>query len=269
MSDPRDLTLALLQHRPTPAAIADSLSRLEEQAQRAAGEGADLLLCPEASLTGYNISLDSALAVAVENDGKTTDAIRTLCQRHGIALAYGYIERDGDRLFNALHVMDAGGKSVAHYRKTHLWGDLDRTLFQAGNSYAPVFELRGWKMGMLICYDIEFPESSRHLALQGTELILAPTALMAPWTFVADIITRARAAENQVYFAYANYCGPEGDLCYVGRSCIIAPDGEELARAGNQPELLLATLNKQAIATIRQDVPYHADRRPELYQSLT
>lgn len=264
-----DLTLAVLQHRPTPAAAEESLARMEDAAASAAADGAQLLVCPEASLTGYNIPLSSARSVAVERDGHTTDRIRKLCLRHGIALAYGYIERDADQLFNAVNVIDSAGELISHYRKTHLWGDLDRSLFSAGDGYAPVFELNGWKTGLLICYDIEFPESSRHLALQGADLILAPTALMSPWTFVADVITRARAAENQVYFAYANYCGPEGDLNYVGRSCIIGPDGEEVARAGDEPQLLLATLNKQAISDIRQSLPYHMDRRPELYQPLT
>ncbi|MGQ7843636.1 carbon-nitrogen hydrolase family protein [Granulosicoccus sp. 3-233] len=269
MNTSSDLMLAVLQHRPTPASTEESLARMEDAAARAAANDVQLLVCPEASLTGYNIPLSSARSVAVERDGDTTDRIRNLCLRHGIALAYGYIERDGDQLFNAVNVISASGELVSHYRKTHLWGELDRALFSAGDDYAPVFELNGWKVGLLICYDIEFPESSRHLSLQGAELILAPTALMAPWTFVADVTTRARAAENQVYFAYANYCGPEGDLNYVGRSCIIGPDGEEMARAGDEPDLLTARLTRQAIMDIRQDLPYHMDRRPELYQSLT
>ncbi len=264
-----DLTLAVLQHRPTPDAIEQSLSRLEDATASAAAGGAQLLVCPEASLTGYNIPLSIARKVAVDCQGTVTDRIRTLCQQHEIALAYGYIERDGEQLFNAVNVIDATGELISHYRKTHLWDELDRTLFSAGDDFAPLFELNGWKVGILICYDIEFPESSRHLALQGADLIIAPTALMAPWTLVADVMTRARAAENQVYFAYANYCGPEGDLEYVGRSCIVGPDGEELARADDKPRILSAVLNKQAISDIRQSLPYHTDRRPSIYQSLT
>lgn len=269
MNTSNELMLAILQHRSTPAAIEESLSRMENAAADAAAKGMHLLVCPEASLTGYNIPLSTARSVAVERDGHTTDRIRNLCLRHGIAMTYGFIERDGQQMFNAVNVINATGELVAHYRKSHLWGELDRSMFSAGDGFAPVFDLNGWKIGLLICYDIEFPESSRYLALQGADLILAPTALMHPWTFVADVITRARAAENQLYFAYANYCGPEGELQYVGRSCLIGPDGEELARAGNEPVLLTATLNKQAISDIRQSLPYHTDRRPEIYQPLT
>ncbi|ASJ75233.1 carbon-nitrogen hydrolase family protein [Granulosicoccus antarcticus] len=263
-----DFTLAVHQHVPTPADVDTSIARIQQISEQAAASGADLLLVPEASLTGYNLPLDTARTVAVERDSKTTARLQAICQQHGIALSYGYIERDGEHLFNSVNVIDSSGSNIAHYRKTHLWGGLDRSLFQAGTEYAPTFKLNGWNLGLLICYDIEFPESARHLALQGVDIILAPTALMTPWTFVADLVTRVRAAENQVYFAYANYCGPEADLDYVGRSCIIGPDAQELARADCTPQLLLATLNKQAIDNVRRELPYHADRRPELYGSL-
>lgn len=269
MNTRNPFTLAVLQHRPTPSDIDASLARLAEQLPLAASQGARLLVCPEASLTGYNISLESARSIAVERDGACMQGIGELCREHATALAFGYIERCGENLFNAVMVFDDRGEPLAHYRKTHLWGDLDRQLFQAGDAYAPLFRIDGWKLGILICYDIEFPESSRHLALQGADIILAPTALMSPWSFVADKMTCVRAAENQVFFAYANYCGPENDLDYVGRSCIIGPDGEELARAGKKPELLLATLEYPALTRIRQDLPYHKDRRPELYQTLS
>jgi predicted amidohydrolase len=75
----------------------------------------------------------------------------------------------------------------------------------------PLVELEGWKLGLLICYDLEFPENARRLALAGAELILVPTANMVPFDFVADVTVRARAFENQCYVAYANYCGHEGD----------------------------------------------------------
>lgn len=258
-------TLALHQHAPTPADIDASLSRIETALQSSAEKNADMLLVPEASLTGYNISLETAHAVAVELDSPTTQELQMLCQRHNVALTYGFIEKDGPNLFNTAQVIDSSGQLVTHYRKTHLWGDLDRTLFKPGNSYSKVIEINGWKLGLLICYDIEFPENVRHYALNGCELLLAPTALMKPWTFVARHIARVRAAENQLYFAYANYCGAESTIEYVGNSCIVAPDGEDLARAADEPELLVATLTRQGIKDIRRELPYHRDRRPELY----
>ena len=261
------LTIALHQHIPTPADLETSLQRIQTVAEQASAKGAQLLLVPEASITGYNISLSSAQSIALERDGATCDRLKSCARQHDIALAFGYIERQGDDLFNAVQVIDATGTSLSHYQKTHLWGDLDRQLFSAGNNFAPVFNLHGWQIGLLICYDIEFPETVRHLALAGCDLVLAPTALMTPWTFVAEHVTRVRAAENQVYLAYANYCGSENDLDYVGHSCIAGPDGETLARASTEPALLVETLSLEAISTIRQSLPYHQDRRPELYSS--
>ncbi|MFK7862437.1 MAG: carbon-nitrogen hydrolase family protein [Granulosicoccus sp.] len=258
------LRLAVAQHVPTPNAVEQSLQRIDNLATQAS-DSADLLLLPEASLTGYNVSLDIARLVAVSRSSDCTETIQTICQRANMAIAYGYIERDGETLFNAVHVIDASGNSVAHYRKCHLWGELDQRLFTAGNSLSPVFTLHGWQLGLLICYDVEFPEAVRHLTLQGAQVIIAPTALMQPWTFVAEHMSRVRAAENQVYFAYANYCGSENDIDYVGLSCIVAPDGDDMARAGSHPELLQATLTRAAISDIRALVPYHVDRRPELY----
>ena len=261
------LTIALHQHIPTPADLETSLQRIQTVAEQASARGAQLLLVPEASVTGYNIPLSNAQAIALERDGTICDRLKSCARQYDIALAFGYIERQGDDLFNAVQVIDATGTSLSHYQKTHLWGDLDRQLFSAGNKFAPVFNLHGWKIGLLICYDIEFPETVRHLALAGCDLVLAPTALMRPWTFVADHVTRVRAAENQVYLAYANYCGSENDIDYVGHSCIAGPDGEILARASTEPALLVETLSLEAISTIRQSVPYHQDRRPELYSS--
>ncbi|MFK7855732.1 MAG: carbon-nitrogen hydrolase family protein [Granulosicoccus sp.] len=259
-----DFRLAIGQHAPTPSAIDQSLKRMSSLAN-AAGDDIDLLVLPEASLTGYNIPLSSAELIAVGKNSNATDQIKSICQQANIAIAYGYIERDGSALYNSAHVIDSAGNSIAHYRKCHLWGELDKRLFTAGSCFSPVFELSGWQLALLICYDIEFPESARYLSLQGAELIVAPTALMHPWTLVADHMTRVRAAENQVYFAYANYCDREGDIEYVGRSCIVGPDGNDLARAESSPALIKATLNKSSLTEIRSQVPYHRDRRPELY----
>lgn len=258
--------LALLQHEPTPCDVAASIRRIEKYLIASTEQESDLLLVPEASLTGYNISIQEAQSIATERDSDTTEELQKLCQEHSTALTYGFIERDGNDLYNTVQVIDSNGERLTHYRKTHLWGDLDRTLFVAGNQFSDLIEVQGWKIGLLICYDIEFPECARHYAIRGCDLLLAPTALMSPWTYVADQVAPVRAAENQMYVAYANYCGFENQIEYVGRSCIVAPTGQDLARAQTQTTLLSASLSKKAIEDIRSKIPYHTDRRPELYQ---
>ena len=268
MANAHDFTLALLQHDPTPAAVNTSITRIAKSLEDSSANNADMLVVPEASLTGYNIPLDTALSVAVERESTTTEQLQALCQKTATALTYGFIEREGKHLYNTVQIIDASGDIKTHYRKTHLWGELDRSLFQPGDTYSDVVDINGWKIALLICYDIEFPENARHHALNGCELLLVPTALMTPWTFVARHMARVRAAENQLYLAYANYCGAENTIDYVGNSCIVGPDGEDLARATNKPAQLYATLSKSAIEQIRKKLPYHQDRRPELYSAI-
>jgi 5-aminopentanamidase len=167
-----------------------------------------------------------------------------------------------------VQLIDAHGQRLCNYRKTHLFGDLDHGMFSAGGDDFPVVELNGWKLGMLICYDLEFPENTRRLALAGAELILVPTANMVPFDFVADVTVRARAFENQCYVAYANYCGHEGDIHYCGQSSIAAPDGQRIAQAGLDEALIIGTLDHQSILTARAANHYLHDRRPELYSAL-
>ena len=264
-----DFTISVLQHIPEPANIPAALQRLETTAAQASADGCQLLVVPECSITGYNQSLESMQQVAITSDGDTTDSIAAICRQHNIAIAYGFAERADDQFFNCVQIIDAQGNIAAAYRKSHLWGDLDRTLFSEGNTLSPVVEINGWKLGLLICYDVEFPENARALALEGAELIVVPTGLMQPWREVAERVVPVRAYENQVYIAYCNYCGAEGDIIYEGRSCIAGPDGADLDRAEKKPALLTATLSKESITRCREALPYHRDRRPALYTSLT
>jgi len=263
------LNIALVQHVSTPGDIDASLTRFSHYAKQASDAGVQLLLFPEASLTGYNNTNEVNNAIAPEASGDVCDAIAAICKTNNLAIAYGFAEKDGSHIFNSVQLIDENGKAKALYRKTHLWGDQDRSLFSPGNDLVPVIEWRGWKIGFLICYDIEFPENVRRLAIEGAELLLTPTALMSPWTTVADLVVPCRAYENQLFIAYANFCGNEYEQQYVGHSCIAGPDGSNLAKAAKEDVMLVATINKNDIAQTRAALPYHRDRRPELYKNLS
>lgn len=262
------LTIAALQHHSTPGDIAASLERYDRYMADAKRASASLLIVPEASLTGYNNALSELPGIAEAANGNAADVICALCRKHNIAIAYGFAEKDGDAIYNSVQFIDEHGIARALYRKTHLWGEQDRTLFTEGQDLHPGFTWHGWRLGFLICYDIEFPESVRRLALDGTELLINPTALMTPWTRVADDVVPVRAFENQLFIAYVNFCGAEYEQQYVGRSCIAAPNGDVLAKACEEEELLIATISKTAISDARKSLPYFRDRRPELYRVL-
>ncbi len=260
------MRIALFQALPGPLDVPGNLQRLRDQAQLAAGQGASLLVCPEMFLTGYNIGSAQVQQLAEACDGPSAQHIMQTAQTYGIAIAYGYPERDPNgAVFNSAQLIAADGRTLGNYRKTHLFGELDRTMFTQGPDHFPVVELDGWKVGLLICYDIEFPENARRLALAGAELILVPTANMKPYDFVCQVTVRARAQENQCYLVYANYCGTEGAIDYCGQSSIVGPDGGILGMAGHEECLLLAELEQQAVVQGRRAYPYLTDLRQALH----
>ncbi|MCU0762373.1 MAG: carbon-nitrogen hydrolase family protein [Hydrogenophaga sp.] len=268
MTAPLDvLTLALWQC-PYAASPAEALARLDSTAALARAQGADLLVCPEMSLTGYSIGAARVQALAEPPDGLLAQAVGRIAQRHGLAVVFGYAESNGsERPFNAVQAVDPDGVALAHYRKTHRFGDMDRQQFSPGDRAPAVFEWRGWRLGLLVCYDVEFPETVRLLALQGAEAVLVPTANMRAFDEVPHLLVPARACENRLYVAYANACGEEPGLVYGGLSTLAGPEGGMLVQAGRDELLLLGRLERGALkaAQAGSQLPY---RRTDLYGGL-
>jgi 5-aminopentanamidase len=239
----QDLTLALWQTAYAPT-TAQALQRLDAVAEQARAQGADLLICAEMSLTGYAIGPDRVAALAEPADGPLARAVASIARRHRLAVVYGYPERRpaGERPYNAAQFVAANGHRLAHYRKTHLYGDLDRAQFSAGDTASQAFAWRGWRLGLLICYDVEFPEAVRALALQGADAVLVPTANMREFDEVPVQMVPARARDNRLFVAYANACGREPGLHYGGLSTVAGPGGEGLGRSGRRSDLLTVRL---------------------------
>ncbi|MGH4030511.1 carbon-nitrogen hydrolase family protein [Actinomycetota bacterium Odt1-20B] len=262
------LRTALLQSSGRPGSVAANLKVLDEAAARAAATGAGLLVAPEMFLTGYAIG-DDVPRLAEPADGPSATRVAEIAVRHGVAVAYGYPERDGDVLFNSAQLIGADGARVANYRKTHLFGDFEQGWFTPGEQPVVQAELGGLRVGLMICYDVEFPENVRAHALAGTDLLLVPTAQMHPFQFVAESVVPVRAFESQLYVAYVNRVGPEGEFEFVGLSTLAGPDGIARARAGRGEELVVADADPDFLAASREANPYLRDRRPGLYGSLT
>ena len=265
---PAPLRVALDQGTGRSGDPASSLQRLRERAREAADEGATLLVTPEMSLTGYNIG-SRVRDLAEPADGPLLAEVSRIAADTGVAIVHGFPElADGD-VYNAVRLVDATGASRALYRKTHLFGDLDRSAFAPGDTPVVQADLHGVRLGLLVCYDVEFPEPVRAHALAGTELLVVPTALMLPFTDVPERVVPVRALENQIHLAYVNRCDTEGALRYAGRSALIAPDGSETLRAGPGEELLVGDADLGAIARAREEQSYLDDRRPDLYGPLS
>lgn len=258
--------VAVWQMAPVIGSPAANLARLREAASTAAARGAGLLVTPELALTGYDIG---ALTDDLTDPALLEDTAR-IAGEIGLGLVVGLAVREhAGVVWNAAVAVDSTGTIRATYRKIHLFGGLDSSRFAPGPTVPTVVELDGVRVGMLICYDIEFPEAARSLALAGADLIAVPTANMAPWTAVNEHIIPARAVENQVYVAYANHIGRERDTHYVGRSVIAGPDGTARRAGETAEEILVTAIDLDDLTRRRAASPYLADRRPHLYHALT
>lgn len=263
------LRAALWQGAPGSGNVAANLDVIESRARSAREQGADILICPEMMLTGYNIGSQQIERLAEHSEGASAERVARIATRFELAIAYGYPERDGGDVYNAALLIDANGRTLLNYRKAHLFGAQEKACFQTGEILDAVATFNGWTVGLLICYDVEFPEATRLLALAGADLVLVPTALMKPYESLPGVLIPARAYENQIYLAYANYCGSEGDLDYCGNSIIASPTGTCLARADKDEALLLADISAIELAASRKLNTYFDDRRPQLYSDLS
>lgn len=262
------LRTALLQSSGHPGDPARNLKALDAAAERAAADGAGLLVTSEMFLTGYAIG-DGVHGLAEPADGPAGQAVAEIAADHGIAVLYGYPERgDGEAVHNSARLVGPDGTPLANYRKTHLFGCFENDWFTPGDTPVVQAELGGLTIGIMICYDVEFPENVRAHALAGTDLLLVPTAQMHPFQFVAESLVPVRAFESQMYIAYVNRSGPEGEFDFIGLSCLAGPDGTMRARAGRSEELVLGDVDPRLLATSRRINTYLRDRRPALYGSL-
>ena len=240
----------------------------------AAAMDADIVVLPELVSSGYCFADRAEAAASAEaTDGATISLWSRLAAEHRIVIVGGFCEiGSGGEVFNSVALIDPGGlRSV--YRKAHLW-DAEVHVFTAGDSPPAVVPTRFGRIATLICYDLEFPEWVRIVALDGAQLLCAPVnwpAYPRPnGERPAEVVrVQANAAVNRMFIAACDRVGQERGVEWVGGSVIVDADGWPLAggAASTEPVTLIAecrladALNKAISAN--NDV--HADRRPELY----
>ncbi len=256
------LKIAIYQYAARPETPAERVDRLAGVATELRGRDMDLLVCPELFTSGYNIG-PAVRTLAEPRDGPTLGRLAGLARESGIALLAGYPERDGEAVFNAAICFGPDGGLLANHRKLHLPSDFEKESFRTGDSLT-LFDLKGVRLAILICYDAEFPEPARAAARAGAQVIVVPTALREQYRHVSRAVMPTRAFENGCFLTYANYAGEEGDWRYCGESCIVGPDGHDLARAGNAETVIEAALDMVDLARARETIPYLKDARDDL-----
>ena len=259
MSEPAPLTVAVFQCQACDEDATARLDRLNAAARQAAELGARLLVTPEVFVSGYGGMPDRIQARAEPADGPSARRAAAIAREHGIAIVLGYPEAADGVVYNAALCIGPDGATLANHRKLGLSGTDEQATYARGDAVT-VFELEGHRIGVLICYDVEFPELARMGTLAGATTFAVPTALVSRWPVVAQKMIPTRALENGVFIAYANYTGSEDGLEYLGASCIVDPTGEDRTRAHREEAVIVATIEPSAVAAARATLPYLADR---------
>lgn len=228
--------------------------RLDRLAVALKTERLDLVACPELFMSGYNVG-DSINTYAEPVDGPFAGRVADLAKANGTAIVYGYPEKAGDSIYNSAACIDDTGQLIANHRKLVLPPGFESQHFEHGDALT-VFDFKGVRFAILVCYDAEHPETVRAAAEAGAQVVIVPTALVDIWEVVALHMIPSRAFENGVWMLYANHGGNEEGARYLGASCIAAPDGKVAARAGEEEELICADLDINRVAAAQARMPY-------------
>ncbi len=254
-----------------------NLQRMITTVEETAQKGARLTVFPECALTGYCFdSIDEARPFAEPIPGPSTARMAEVCGRLNVYAVFGMLEADGERLFNACVLVGPDGV-VGTYRKIHLpFLGIDRFTTPGDRPFS-VENMGDVRVGMNICYDGSFPESSRVMALAGADLIVLPTNWPPGAECTADFVINARAMENCVYYMAVNRVGTERGFRFIGRSKICDTDGNTLADAPHEDETILyadidvARARRKHLVRVpnKHEIDRFADRRPEMYGMIT
>ncbi|MBI4397004.1 MAG: hypothetical protein HY548_07915 [Elusimicrobia bacterium] len=242
--------------------LARALSLMQEEA-------ADVYVLPELAMEGYNFTSREQVNALAELSGRgpAYEALQAFAQSRKAYVAYGFLERAKEGFYNASALLGPAGL-ISVYRKTHLF-DREKLFFLPGDSGFQIYHLPFGVVGMMICFDWYFPEAMRTLALKGAQLVLHPSNLVLPHCPDAML---TRCLENRVFAATANRVGTEeggeGPLTFIGRSEVVSPRGEILARLGPAQEGVCAA-ECDLSSALRKDVTSRndvfKDRRTEFY----
>lgn len=277
----RLVRLGIIQMRCTDD-LDTNIAQAEAKVREAAALGANIILLPELfeSLYFPQIEREELFALAHEVEGHPfLDRFTDLARELGVVLPVSFFEKSGQAYFNSLLMIDADGRHLGVYRKSHIPdgpGYEEKYYFNVGDTGFKAWQTRYGKIGVAICWDQWYPEAARAMALQGADLLLYPTAIGSEPVEAGALDTKlmwqrvmtGHAVANIAYVAAANRVGSEADAVFYGASFISDPKGDFLAEAGDQEEILVADLNFAWAQRFRAGWGFFRDRRPELYGPL-
>jgi N-carbamoylputrescine amidase len=276
----RTVRIAVAQYAPQVGDVDANRSAAVHWAERAVSENVDLLVLPELASSGYVFHSEAEAAATAQpaDHGGLIDALTAVCAG-GMHCVVGVNERDGAVRHNSAVLIGPRGH-LATYRKLHLFND-EKSWFEPGGQLA-VVDLPFGRIGMLICFDLWFPEAARALALAGAEVIAVPTNWVASFRrqvydpagyCLGDIVAMGSAAQNAVVMACADRVGVERNVQFLGASIIVGPEGWPIKGPAGPEEdaLLVAEIDLDSVAAARRRTPRNHlidDRRPDSYNAV-
>ena len=225
----------------------------------------DVVVLPETWNTGF-FPKENLTALADQEGRTVKERIGSLAKKHRVNIVAGSVSNvRGGAVYNTAYVFDRDGRCIAEYDKTHLFSPMgEDQFFQKGDRLCR-FTLDGINCGLIICYDLRFPEASRALALQGMDMLFAVSQWPAARIGHLTALCAARAIENQCFVANCNGCGMAGETVYGGNSAVYDPLGQVIAQAGSEETVFSAECDFSVLPSLRNAIPVFTDRRQALY----
>jgi len=229
-----------------------------------ANDKPDVLVLPEMWNTGY--SLENIERIADREGEPTHSTFSDFARSHGVNVIAGSVaNRTADGVRNTIFAYDRTGAKAGEYSKLHLFRLMDEEKYLKQGDAIGRLTLDGAEAGMMICYDIRFPELARKLALGGAKVLFVPAQWPKPRLHHWRTLVMARAIENQMFVVACNRVGASRGTEFFGHSMIVSPWGEVLAEGGEEETVLTASLDLSETDRVRGTIPVFSDRRPELY----
>lgn len=236
--------------------------------KKAMNENPDVLVFPETWNTGFFPK--NHLSELSDVDGKeTAKVLGGLAKEYHVNIVGGSVSNvKAGKVYNTSYIFDREGNSVGEYDKIHVFTPMKEDDFYEKGDHLGLFELDGHRCGIVICYDIRFPELLRSIALKSIDVLF----VVAQWPDIRNehwkILTRARAIENQIFLAACCSCGKAGGTQYGGSSVLLDPWGKVICEAGGKEEITSGDINFDILTQIRSSINVYADRRPDLYKNF-
>lgn len=258
------MNITLGQFEPVIGDKSYNLSKMRDILENASNQGSDVVLFPELCLTGYFIQ-DLNKEMAEPIDGPSVNYMREMCKDLQLHAVFSWAELGEDgNIYNSACLISHEGELIGNYRKVHLY-DREKEIFTPGDTFK-VFQTIFGNVGIMICYDLDFPESARILNLKNADIILIPTNNFEPYEEYQETYLKSRSMENEIPVAICNRTGQEQELKYFGESSVYDAHGQRLLCLNHvdKTETVKVSLNQQK----DDNLSYTQNRIPKAYARL-